>query len=324
MWPSFRFRAGRRFNRWRLDRAITKLPTTADQRIAVTTLPLVADLVGTTPVDRWVYYCVDDLSAWPGLDRRTLERMERELVAKVDDVVVASEALGTRIAAMGREAHLLTHGVDLAPGPTSRRARAARCEGLERPLLTFWGLVDRRLDVRWIEELASGLASGTLVLVGPWNDPDPLLRRLPRVELVGEVPYDDLPSLAAATGVLVMPYRDIPATRAMQPLKLKEYLATGRPVVARALPLWTLGAMPAMRWTRRRRSRSVSSSVYAPVFRSRKSRRALAWSPRPGITSRASSRSSSSAGSGSRGGHRSTRRSSSTSEARAARLRSGG
>ena len=70
MWPSFRFRAGRRFNRWRLDRAITKLPTTADQRIAVTTLPLVADLVGTTPVDRWVYYCVDDLSAWPGLDRR--------------------------------------------------------------------------------------------------------------------------------------------------------------------------------------------------------------------------------------------------------------
>ena len=90
--------------------------------------------------------------------------------------------------------------------------------------------------MRWIEELVRRLASGTLVLVGPWNDPDPLLRRLPRVELVGEVPYDDLPSLAAATGVLVMPYRDIPATRAMQPLKLKEYLATGRPVVARALP----------------------------------------------------------------------------------------
>jgi glycosyltransferase involved in cell wall biosynthesis len=103
-------------------------------------------------------------------------------------------------------------------------------------LLTFWGLVDRRLEVRWIEELVDGLASGTVVLVGPWNDPDPLLRRIPRVKLVGEVPYDDLPSIAAATSVLLMPYRDIEATRAMQPLKLKEYLATGRPVVARALP----------------------------------------------------------------------------------------
>jgi glycosyltransferase involved in cell wall biosynthesis len=236
MWPSFRSRVGRRFNRWRLDRAISNLPTSADRRIAVTTLPLVADLVGTTPVDRWVYYCVDDLSAWPGLDRRTLERMERELVARVDDVVVASEALGARIAAMGREAHLLTHGVDLAhwSGVTSRET--ARCDGLERPLLTFWGLVDRRLEVRWIEELVDGLASGTVVLVGPWNDPDPLLRRIPRVKLVGEVPYDDLPSIAAATSVLLMPYRDIEATRAMQPLKLKEYLATGRPVVARALP----------------------------------------------------------------------------------------
>src|SRR5690606_8294377 len=36
--------------------------------------------------------------------------------------------------------------------------------------------------------------------------------------------------------VLVMPYADLPVTRAMQPLKLKEYLATGKPVVARDLP----------------------------------------------------------------------------------------
>ena len=33
-----------------------------------------------------------------------------------------------------------------------------------------------------------------------------------------------------------MPYIDAPVTRAMQPLKLKEYLATGKPVVARDLP----------------------------------------------------------------------------------------
>jgi hypothetical protein len=33
-----------------------------------------------------------------------------------------------------------------------------------------------------------------------------------------------------------MPYADLPATRAMQPLKLKEYLATGRPAVVRSLP----------------------------------------------------------------------------------------
>ena len=33
-----------------------------------------------------------------------------------------------------------------------------------------------------------------------------------------------------------MPYEDVPVTRAMQPLKVKEYLATGKPVVVRDLP----------------------------------------------------------------------------------------
>src|SRR5262249_55921606 len=36
--------------------------------------------------------------------------------------------------------------------------------------------------------------------------------------------------------VLIMPYADLPVTQAMQPLKLKEYLATGRPAVVRDLP----------------------------------------------------------------------------------------
>jgi hypothetical protein len=48
--------------------------------------------------------------------------------------------------------------------------------------------------------------------------------------------FRQLPALARAATVLVMPYADIPATRAMQPLKLKEYLATGKPAVVRRLP----------------------------------------------------------------------------------------
>jgi glycosyltransferase involved in cell wall biosynthesis len=47
---------------------------------------------------------------------------------------------------------------------------------------------------------------------------------------------DQLPAIGAAADVLIMPYRDIPVTRAIQPLKLKEYLAIGKPVVVRDLP----------------------------------------------------------------------------------------
>jgi hypothetical protein len=56
------------------------------------------------------------------------------------------------------------------------------------------------------------------------------------VRLLGSAEYADLPALAREASVLAMPYADLPVTRAMQPLKLKEYLATDRPVVVTRLP----------------------------------------------------------------------------------------
>ena len=50
------------------------------------------------------------------------------------------------------------------------------------------------------------------------------------------VPPSALPALAGRVAVLIAPYAELPVTRAMQPLKLKEYLATGKPVVVRKLP----------------------------------------------------------------------------------------
>jgi glycosyltransferase involved in cell wall biosynthesis len=95
-------------------------------------------------------------------------------------------------------------------------------------------LIDERLDVAWCRLLANGAAGpGTLVLVGPGSVPEPLRAR---VVAPGALSYQALPAVAAAADVLVLPYVDAPVTRAAQPLKLKEYLATGKPVVARDLP----------------------------------------------------------------------------------------
>jgi glycosyltransferase involved in cell wall biosynthesis len=210
--------------------------------IGVTTLPIAADLVGRAPVSRWVYYCVDDLGEWPGLDGSTLRSMERDLVGRVDAVVAASTRLLERMASMGREATLLTHGVDLAhwtDGPPDPAGQVARIPG---PLVVFWGVVDRRLDVSFLERLSASLGRGSIVLVGPENDPDPALGRVERLVRLGPLAYDALPLVARAMSVAIMPYADLPATRAMQPLKLKEYLATGKPVVTSDLPAvspWT-------------------------------------------------------------------------------------
>lgn len=235
MWPSFASAFARGVNRRLLSRALRGPLDGPSRKIAVTTLPIVADLVGVLPVSRWVYYCVDDLSEWPGLDKTSLERMERALVEKVDEIVVVSERLKERMAGFGRSTFLLTHGVDLdhwrSPVPD-----VSPIDHAKSPRVVFWGVVDLRLNVSWIEALASRMSAGEILLIGPRNNPDPRLAEIPRVRLLDPVPYETLPGVARAASVLVMPYADLAATRAMQPLKLKEYLATGKPVVVSDLP----------------------------------------------------------------------------------------
>lgn len=236
MWPWLTRKIDRRINRELLLRqlgpVVRNMPALP---VAITALPVVADLMGSLPVRRWVYYCVDDFGQWPGLDRKTMARLEKVVVEKADTIVAVSENLRARLKSMGRDSELLTHGVDTQVW-ASHGDPLPEITGLERPLVVFWGVVDRRMDTAWVRQLSADLSQGTIVLAGPSNDPDPALRSLPRVRMTGPLAFGQLPTLAREAAVLVMPYADQPVTRAMQPLKLKEYLATGRPAVARNLP----------------------------------------------------------------------------------------
>jgi glycosyltransferase involved in cell wall biosynthesis len=238
MWPWFRSGLDRRINRALLLRQLTPvIASMPGPPVAVTTVPIVADLLGVLPVARWVYYCVDDFGHWPGLDQAALRRIEEPLIRRADTLIAASEVLRDRLSGSGRSTHLLTHGVDLdhwkARGPGTPLPQLA---GLPRPLVIFWGMRDRRLDVSFLRRLASDLTVGTIVLVGPEADPDPELARMERLVSLPSLTFEDLPRLAQEASVLIMPYADLPVTRAIQPLKLKEYLACGKPAVVRDLP----------------------------------------------------------------------------------------
>jgi hypothetical protein len=238
MWPSFASGFARRLNRRLLVRQLSpKLHDLSQPIVAVTTLPIVADIMDDLPVRRWVYYCVDDFGQWPGLDQEALRRMEEQLVARTDVVIAASECLQERLAGMGRSAHLLTHGVDLDFWAENVGSDLpAGLVDCERPWIVFWGVVDQRMDSAFVNRLASDLTRGTILLVGPRQDADKMLTASARVRCVGQLAFQQLPRLARESAVLIMPYADLPVTQAMQPLKLKEYLATGKPTVVRELP----------------------------------------------------------------------------------------
>jgi glycosyltransferase involved in cell wall biosynthesis len=236
--PNWRSPAIQRLNSRSISLSIKRyIQSTTYPLIGVTAIPLPAYWLDTIPVNAWVYYCVDNFTDWPGLDGHTLRNCESATITRARLLVAASSTLQCHIHTYGRTARLLTHGIDLDTWMRSARDEYPPCPvPIKKPAVMWWGLLDKRLDWSWILSAASQMPDVTFVLVGPIQYKPDSLSQYRNIVVHGAVPVKCLPAIAKYADVLMMPYADNEVTRAMQPLKLLEYLATGKPIVARRLP----------------------------------------------------------------------------------------
>ena len=77
-------------------------------------------------------------------------------------------------------------------------------------------------------------------MVGEHNNANPAgmarLRALPNVHFLGRKPYAALPGYCKAFDVALLPFIKNELTENANPLKLREYLAAGLPVVSTDIP----------------------------------------------------------------------------------------
>ena len=203
--------------------------------VLVTTVPNVCGLVGHLGERATVYYCVDDFETWPGYAAAPIRSMEDRLVSRADALVVTAAALGERRGRPGLPCLALPHGVDVdlfaAGGDPPPALRA-----LPRPLLLSSGLYDARVDTALLAAVLEANPAWHLALVGRRTAGPNVLDAHPRVHVLPGVRYGEVPACLAAADCLLIPYVRNPQTDSINPLKLREFLATGRPVAATALP----------------------------------------------------------------------------------------
>lgn len=189
---------------------------------------------------------MDDNLSFPRLkEGHQLREAFAYLVSRASLVTAVSEPLVGRIQEeFGVKVYYLPNGVEVerfAPRP-EYGVPWPELRSLERPLLGFVGTLTDWIDYQLLLDLADSLSCGRLLLAGPVIEeavPADLLealRRHPRVVLLGPQSYEKVPHLLHQLDLLLLPRNYLPHSLACDPLKLYEYLATGKPVVATDLP----------------------------------------------------------------------------------------
>ena len=177
-----------------------------------------------------VYDRIDLHGAFPGVGT-AIDRLEAELLQMADVVVASSRVLLAGCEAVAPRCALVPNGVDLDDFPPPARRFG------EPVVVGYVGALGPWFDADSIAALAAARPRWRVLLAGRVEAPAVrALKRYRNVELLGEIPYPHVPRFLARLQALLIPFLDLPLTRAVDPVKLYEALAAGLPVVSCRLP----------------------------------------------------------------------------------------
>ncbi len=203
-------------------------------------LPGAAVVAGSLGEEWLIYYCVDEFSAFSGVSSRAMADLEADLLARSDLVVVTADRLYRSKASANPRTRLVRHGVDFdhfrrALDPATEIP--AEIAHLPRPILGYFGLIaEDWIDLDLLAHLARRFPEASLVMLGKSTMDLSPLQALPNVHLLGRKPYQALPAYCRGFDVGLVPFPVSELTLNANPLKAREYIAAGLPVVSTAIP----------------------------------------------------------------------------------------
>lgn len=220
----------------RLDASVATLLkwVSSRQMVVIVLHPYWHDLAVNLPADRLIYDCMDFHGGF-GNTGLGLAALEQALMKEADAVVTTSQPLYDIATEYNPHVRLIRNGVEYAhfsdcPGAVFSDPRGRR-------VLGYFGAIAKWMDLELLEKVARRFEDCLLLLVGADEcGARQRLAVLPNICFTGEVKYAELPYYLHGMDVCLLPFRVTPLTLATNPVKIYEYLAAGKPVVALALP----------------------------------------------------------------------------------------
>lgn len=204
--------------------------------------PAAGMIAGRLGESELIYYCVDEYTAFTGASNG-LKKIEDDLFRRADLVVVSAEKLYGSKKHLNPNTHIIRHGTDWRHFRTALDESTVvpvEVSSLPRPIIGFHGLLADWIDYELIKKVAEHFSHGSVVLIGKTAvDAAQKIKTLdgvPNIHMLGRKPYEELPAYCKGFDVAVNPFVINELTLAANPLKVREYLAAGVPVVSTDIP----------------------------------------------------------------------------------------
>ncbi|MGC2401965.1 MAG: glycosyltransferase [Acidobacteriaceae bacterium] len=242
----------------KLGRAINRVLLLAQLRLAMLMLgisrpilwiaiPTAAEMVGRLGEKLLLYQVSDkyDANEDSALSVQVIRRYDRQLKDAANAVLYS----GRKLFAEATEAHrfFLEQAVDYEHFADAKAQPAAQLVGIPQPILGYFGSMDYVMDIGLMAEVARLRPNWHWVLIGLKSN---LVKiSAPNIHFLGSQPYRDLPRFIRRFDVCVLPWRESNTfTSYGSAIKVREYMATGKPVVM--APLFEYLQTPGLRFYR--------------------------------------------------------------------------
>lgn len=201
--------------------------------------PAACDVAVKINKSKLVYQRTDRFEEYPNVDAGVISEYDHKLKQSADLTVFVSRKLFEQEKSQCRRAIFLDHGVDyeMFAQAENNVNKPDDIAGVKQPIVGFFGGIDDHTsDIAFLEKVTGLLPEMSFVFVGKASSNCSGLKSHPNVIMLGQKPYQEIPRYGRVFNAAIMPWRQNRWIEACNPIKLKEYLALGKPVISTPFP----------------------------------------------------------------------------------------
>ncbi|URM35674.1 glycosyltransferase [Flavobacterium anhuiense] len=196
--------------------------------------PAFCPILESFKFDTIIYDCMDELSLFKGAHEQLMDQ-EKYLMANADIIFTGGKSLYESKKRFHRNVHCFPSSVDRSHFEEAKGEISIPSDigDIPMPIAGYFGVIDERIDLELLHEVAKKLPDVSFVMIGPLAKIEHSdLPQAPNIHYLGMKCYKELPNYLKAFDIALMPFALNDATKFISPTKTLEYMAANKPIIS--------------------------------------------------------------------------------------------